>query len=82
MHSVLITELIKFNVFTNNGFSNFFVVILRLSSKQDTFQRFYGKSPGAFYLTINSWRLSTYLQVLLCFESNKNKLIAEEKERK
>ena len=68
----MITTLIKFYIFTNKGFSNFFVVILSMRSKQDPFQRFYVKSPGPFYLNINGCRL-------LCFKSNKNKLIAEEK---
>ena len=48
-----------------------------MSSTQNTYKRLYGKSPGQHYLTITGSRLPTYLQVLLCYESNKQKLVFE-----
>ena len=51
-----------------------------MSLIQNTFQCLYGKSPGPSCLKITGCRLPTYLQVLLCLESNrKKKLIAEKK---
>ena len=44
-----------------------------MSSTQNKYKRLYGKSPGQHYLTITGSRLPTYLQVLLCYESNKQK---------
>ena len=50
-----------------------------MSFTQNTYQRLYGTSPGPSYLNITGCRLPTYLQVLLCYESNRKKLIAEKK---
>ena len=48
-----------------------------MNSTQNTYQRLYGTSLGQSYLSINGSRLPTYLQVLLSYESNRQKLKTE-----
>ena len=48
-----------------------------MSSTQNTYHSLYGKSPSQTYLRITGSRLPTYLQVLLCYESNRQKLVVE-----
>ena len=50
-----------------------------MSLIHDAYQRLYGKSAGPCYLKITGCRLPTYLQVLLCYESNRKKVIPERK---